>query len=1544
MSTAIQPDAALASFHPCTRSWFSENFAAPTKAQQQAWPSIVEGESTLLLAPTGSGKTLAAFLASLDRLMFEKEFRPAGTDSQQTKKANQGVRVLYVSPLKALGVDIDRNLRAPIAGMRAVAQRDGAEIHEPTVAIRSGDTSQKERREIVRHPPEVLITTPESLYLMLTSNAESILASVETVIIDEIHVMVPTKRGVHLFLTLERLERLRKRMHPTSKPLQRIGLSATQRPLDEVARLLGGAEATADSEQSVCPRPVKIVDTSEPKRLELRVEVAVEDMARLGDQLIQPSAPTFDVDASKGFEPTAPSPPSIWPSIHPELVKLIREHRSTMIFVNSRRLAERLAAAINELALEDDPESGEIALAHHGSIAKDKRAAIEDRLKRGQLPAIVATSSLELGIDMGAVDLVIQIEAPPTIASGLQRIGRAGHQVGAASRGVIFPKYRGDLLACSAATGQMIAGEVEETFYPRNPLDLLAQQIVAIVARETIGVEELYATVRGAAPYADLPRSSFEGVLDLLAGRYPSDEFAELRRRVNWDRLAGTVSSRRGTQQLAILNGGTIPDRGLYGVFLAGEGPQGIGGSRVGELDEEMVFETHPGEIFLLGASSWRVLEITRDRVIVAPAPGEPGRMPFWRGDAPGRPLEFGRAVGRLSRELIELDDSQARAKLEDRHALDAQAAENLLRYLREQQEATDEAPSDRTIVVESFIDEIGDWRVCILSPFGSRVHAPWAMAVAARLREDELGEVDMHWSDDGLVFRLPESDKPPSVDHFLPSSDDVEDLVTKQLGSTALFAARFRENAARALLLPKRRPQGRTPLWMQRRKSADLLQVAARYPQFPIILETYRECLRDVFDLPGLASLLRDIERRAIRVVSAQTAVPSPFASSLLFNYTANFLYEGDAPLAERRAAALALDHTQLRELLGSADLRDLLDAETIEEIGLELARLNRPTVKDIDQLHDLLQLLGDLTREEIVARCDNETTDAATVDRWIDELLTSRRAIAIRIAGEPRFAAAEDAARFRDALGTSPPTGLPAAFLESVADPLGDLISRYARTHAPFTAAEAAVRLGIGEAPVLTALEKLVEAGRVVAGSFTINANSSQWCDANVLRQIKRRSLAKLRKQVEAAPTEALARFLPVWQGVAQPRRGLDRLLDVVEQLQGTPLVASELESEILPARITNYRPSDLDELFLAGEVTWRGLESLGVSDGRIALYLTDQQQLLAQQALTQDSSEMTDDATAAAIRDLLTQQGALRFDDFIKATGAFPNDVVNTLWRLVWQGEVTNDTLAPLRSMFLGGSDPPRARNSRDRRKRTHASRYRSRRQTRLPGCEGRWSLVPRDSNFTPTEKLTALATQLLERYGIFTRAMAAREVAAGGFAAIYPIFKAMEEAGRARRGYFVEGLGGAQFACAGADDLLRTPPAEKTKHTLVLAATDPANAFGTTLPWPTLQTPAGENESNRLQRAAGALVVLADGKLLGYLGKTGTKLTTFLAADEPDRSLQIKQLAQALAERAKMRSPVMLEQIDGALPALSSLSNALAAEGFVAISRGYVHRGN
>ena len=1238
------------------------------------------------------------------------------------------------------------------------------------------------------------------------------------------------------------------------------------------------------------------------------MEVPVEDMARLGEVVdTLPGGPAGGPPARR----------SIWPSIHPRLVELIRAHRSTMIFVNSRRLAERLASALNETAGE------EIALAHHGSIAREKRTEIEDLLKRGELPAIVATSSLELGIDMGAVDLVVQIEAPPSVASGMQRIGRASHSVGAVSRGVIFPKYRGDLLACATVTLRMREGKIEETFYPRNPLDVLAQQVVAIAAMEEIGVEDLFALVRRAAPFAELPRSSFEGVLDMLSGRYPSDEFAELRPRIVWDRIGGKVRGREGARRVAVVNAGTIPDRGLYGVFLAGD--ESGKSRRVGELDEEMVFESRQGEVFLLGASSWRIDEITHDRVLVSPAPGEPGKMPFWHGDRPGRPPEFGRAIGELARTLTAAPRREAIRKLTEEHGLDRRAAANLRAYLDEQAEATGDVPSDRTIVVERYLDEVGDWRVCVLSPFGARVHAPWATGGLARLRGSRAAsDAEMLWSDDGIVFRLPESDEPPDVTDFLPPADEVEDLVTRNLGQTSLFAARFRENAARALLLPRRHPGRRSPLWAQRKRAADLLSVASRYGSFPILLETYRECLRDVFDLPGLVEILRRIANRRIRVVTVDSRVPSPFAASLLFSWVANFIYDGDAPLAERRAQALSVDQAQLKELLGEAELRELLDARAIEELERSLQRLEGRPVGNPDALHDLLLSLGDLTEEEI--RIRSAPPDSAA--RWLSVLVAERRIVAVTIGGERRFAAAEDAARLRDALGIPPPPGLPESFLEDVADPLGDLVSRWARTHGPFRAEDLAARFGLPIAPVRTALERLAQDDRVVEGEFLPGGRSREWCDAEVLKALKRRSLAKLRKEVEPVDAAAYSRFLLEWQGVAHPRSGLDALLSAIEQLQGAAMPASVLETEILPARVGSYKPADLDLLCASGEVLWRGVTSVGPRDGRVALYLPDRYRLLA------PPPGRAEGDLAGKIRELLERRGALFFSDLVAETGAFPRELVDALWDLVWAGEVTNDTLAPLRAYVRGPAAKSQGRRFAGR-------SFRSRR-VGPPGSEGRWSLLPSPlaGSLAPTEteRRTALTTSLLERYGVLTREAVHAEEVPGGFSAVYPVAKAMEEAGRVRRGYFVAGLGAAQFALPGADDRLRSlRDSSEESRTRVLAATDPANPFGAALAWP-------EREGARPQRTAGAQVILRDGRLVAWLGRAERNLLTFLPEAEPERSESARALAAALAGLVSEggRRALLVGKIDGDDPARSVLAPFLRKAGFLPGSRGYLIR--
>jgi ATP-dependent Lhr-like helicase len=1512
----------LAELHEPVRAWFRASFGEPTAAQSKGWPPILEGRSTLLLAPTGSGKTLAAFLAAIDRLMFSPE-----------PQKKERCRVLYISPLKALGADVERNLRAPIAGIEAAATKAGVPHRVPAVAVRSGDTSASERAKIGRAPPDILITTPESLYLLLTSAAREILSTVETVIVDEIHSLVSTKRGAHLSLSLERLEALRT---DRSRPLQRIGLSATQRPLEEIAKMLGGGETGPGGQGAFRPRPVEIVNAGSKKAWELVVEVPVEDMAKLGEIVELPSGP-----AAAG-----PKRRSIWPSIHPRLVELIRAHRSTMIFANSRRLAERLAAALNEVAGE------EIALAHHGSVARDRRQDIEERLKRGELPAIIATSSLELGIDIGAVDLVVQIEAPPSVASGIQRIGRAGHSVGAVSRGVIFPKYRGDLLACAAATERMIRGEVEETLYLRNPLDVLAQQIVAIVAMDPIDVDELYGLVRRSACFGELARGSFEGVLDMLSGRYPSDEFAELRPRITWDRTGGKLRARETARRIAVINGGTIPDRGLYGVYLASS-EEGRGSRRVGELDEEMVFESRPGDVFLLGASSWRIEEITHDRVLVTPAPGQPGKMPFWHGDRPGRPAELGRAIGALARTLSAAPRDQAVKKLRQEHGLDERAASNLMAYLTEQAEATGEVPSDKTIIVERYIDEIGTFCVCILSPFGARVHAPWSQAVLARLQTDSDRNVEAIWSDDGMVFRLPESEEPPDASLFLPAADEVEELIVRSLGRTSLFAARFRENAARALLLPRRRPGQRSPLWAQRKRAADLLAVAARYGSFPIVLETYRECLRDVFDLPALVDLLRQITARRIRVRTVDSRTPSPFASSLLFSYVANFIYDGDTPLAERRAQALSVDPAQLRELLGEAELRELLDPDAIADTERSLQRLDgkRPATS-ADALHDLLLSIGDLTREEIRARSD----PGAAAEGWIDALVRERRAVDVPIGGERRIAAAEDAGRLRDALGVVPPRGLPTALLEPVADPLGDLVSRYARTHGPFLAESAAARLGLGVSPVRDTLLRLAALDRVLEGEFLRGGRSREWCDAEVLRTLKRRSLARLRREVEPVEQAALARFLLEWQGIRRPRSGVDALLTTIEQLEGMPLPASVLETEVLPSRIDRFRPADLDLVCAAGEIVWAGIEPLGPSDGRIALYLTDRLALLAPPARKAEGE------LAGRIRSLLAGRGALFFSDMLAATGAFSADLLAALWDLVWAGEVTNDTLAPLRSFLRGGaSDAPSKRAM----VRGHA--FRSRRIGGPPGSEGRWSLLPhvREPSAGPseTERRTALARALLERYGVVTREAVHAEGIVGGFSAVYDVLKAMEEAGRVRRGYFVAGLGATQFAAPGAEDRLRSMrDRSESAHVAVLAATDPANPYGAALPWPEREGPRGAAEGEtraseggalegakrpvgaRPGRAAGAHVVLRDGELVGYLGRAERSLLTFLPAEEPERGHAAEGLAAGLSSLIDLgrRRSLLIAQVDGEPTEKSPLAPYLASAGFTPMSRGFFKR--
>ncbi len=1422
-------------FSERTRDWFARTFDAPTPAQERGWPVIASGAHTLIQAPTGSGKTLAAFLYGLDRL---------------DAVPGEGIRLLYVSPLKALNYDVERNLRGPLAGLQSELQ----------VGVRTGDTPQRERQQMLRHPPDILITTPESLFLMLTSQARELLKSVETLVLDEVHAVAGTKRGAHLALSVERLDAL------AESPIQRIGLSATQRPLEEIGRFVSGG------------RPIELVDAGRAKELDLQVVMPVEDMRELPSNT--PLSYPVPADGQEMDAGTERSSRSIWPSIYPALLELVREHRSTIVFVNNRRLAERLALRLNELAEE------EIARAHHGSIAREQRVEIEELLKRGEIPCLVATSSLELGIDMGAVDLVIQVESPKSVARGLQRVGRAGHELDAVSRGRIFPKYRSDLLESAVVARRMLDGAIEETVIPRNPLDVLAQQVVAICADDEIAVDELHDLVRRAYPFHDLSRAQLENVLDMLAGRYPSDEFAELRPRIVWDRTGGTIRGRSGARRLAVTNAGTIPDRGLFGVYLV------EGGGRVGELDEEMVYEARAGQTFLLGASTWRIEEITRDRVLVTPAPGVPGAVPFWKGEGVGRPYELGAAIGRTSRELVALSEEKALARLQQDHRLDERAARNLMTFLSEQAEATGAVPSDRTVVIEKFRDEIGDWRVCVLTPFGARVHAPWAMAMTARLR-DSLGmDAQSIWSDDGIALHFPDADQPPPVEELLIDPDQLEDIVVGEVGQTALFGARFRENASRALLIPRRRPGQRTPLWQQRLKAQSLLQVARKYGSFPVILETYRECLQDVFDLPALRRLLQGIRTRELDLVEIETQSASPYASSLLFDYIATYMYEDDTPAAERRAQALSLDRDLLRELLGQEELRDLLDPGAIEEVETQL----RGAPRNADGLHDLLLLRGHLFEGEY---------DAG----FAETLRRERRAISVRIGGREAITAVEDAGRYRDAIGAMPPGGLPDVFLEPGEEPLRTLVARFARGRGPFTTAEAAERFGVPAERIEPELRALERDEKLVRGELRPGGTEREWCDPEVLRRLRRASLAALRREVEPAEQAALGRFLPSWHGI--DRRA--SLREALVPLQGLPLPVALWETDVLARRVPNYSPLSLDQLCASGELVW-----VGAGLDRVAVYFREDAPVLGRPA----GAERPEGPVHSAIRRALGRSAEFWLD-LVAATGLEAEEVLPALWDLVWAGEVTNDAWTPLRAGRRYGV-PSAARRQR---------RFSRRRATGPTATQGRWSLT--DKLFAGRPDRRALAELLLERQGIVTRDGVRAEGIPGGYGAVYGELKALETLGLCRRGYFVEGLGGAQFALGGAVERLRElrQAPDDEVDALVLAAADPAQPYGSVLPWP-------KRAGGRASRVAGAQVVLLNGEPALFVERGGK---TLVPLREPEDEWLRQALAALVAHVKRGRGKrLAVERFDSVPVTESELLPLLVEAGFLAGPRRAVLR--
>ncbi|WP_313356115.1 DEAD/DEAH box helicase [Microbacterium sp.] len=1559
-------------FTPATQDWFRGAFDAPTPAQAGAWDAISAGRNALVVAPTGSGKTLSAFLWAIDRVFRERAAGAAATPDAEQRASR--TRVLYISPLKALGVDVERNLRSPLIGIGQSARRLGVPAPEITVGVRSGDTTSSDRRKLVSDPPDILITTPESLYLMLTSRAGETLQNVHTVIIDEVHAVAATKRGAHLAVSLERLDALRT-ARGAQTPAQRIGLSATVRPIDEVARFLGGSA------------PVDIVAPRAVKTFELGVVVPIDDM-RNPPPPPGPAAGsgTHDGEPAEATEITG----SVWPHVEEAIVDKVLENRSTIVFANSRRLAERLTGRLNEIYAEraalrqaQGPTAGQdqagatagaepvLAKAHHGSVSKEQRAIVEDELKSGALRCVVATSSLELGIDMGAVDMVIQVEAPPSAASGLQRVGRAGHQVGEISRASLFPKHRGDVLHTAIVTERMLAGQIEAIAVPRNPLDILAQQTVAACALDSISVEEWFETVRRSAPFQTLPRSAYEATLDLLAGKYPSDEFAELRPRVVWDRDAGTLTGRPGAQRIAVTSGGTIPDRGLFGVFVAGE----TTGARVGELDEEMVYESRVGDVFTLGTTSWRIAEITHDRVNVLPAYGQPGKVPFWHGDGIGRPFELGEALGRFSREVSTAAPAKAQQRLIDA-GLDERARDNLMGYLTEQREATGTLPTDRTLTVERGRDEVGDWRIILHSPYGMKVHAPWALALNARVSERLGVEGSAVASDDGIIVRIPDADaQPPGADLFVFDADELEQIVTAEVGGSALFASRFRECAARALLMPRMNPNKRTPLWQQRQRSAQLLEVARRHPTFPVILETLREVLQDVYDLPSLRRLITDIAERRIRLVETEPAQPSPYARDLLFGYVGAFMYEGDSPLAERRAAALSVDPALLGELLGTVEMRELLDPDVIAQFEREAQRLDpQRRVRGVEGVADLLRMLGPLDAEEVALRLEGTSTSSAsrgaesaaapagastasphpasataTADdaaALLAELVTARRVIPVTIAGRSRFTVIEDAGRLRDALGVALPTGIPVAFLDPVADPLGDLVSRHARTHGPFTTDEVAARFGIGAAVARHTLQRLESAGRLTSGFFLPAASadpsstgsgtqdSKEWCDAEVLRRLRMRSLAAIRGSVEPVSPQAYARFLPDWQHLTRPTEGVDGVLSVIEQFAGVPIPASAWESLVLPGRVRDYSPALLDELTAAGEVVWAGHGSLPGRDGWVSLHPAD----LAPFTLPMPEEVPAAGSLEEKVLDVLRLSGA-SFAGALKAMTGAENQqsVLEALWSLAWQGHITNDTFAPVRALIAGGSQAHKtARRAPRTRTYRGISLTRPSAQPSTAGAGGRWAVLP-ETDPDAARRATVTAGLLLDRYGVVTRGAVQAEGVPGGFAQVYRVLAGFEEAGHCRRGYVIEKLGAAQFAASTTVDRLRTfagladPP---PLNAVTLAATDPANPYGAALAWPRMET-----VSHRPGRKAGGLVVLVDGELVLYLERGGR---TVLAFDDDLEVLKAAAADLVATSRARRLETLTVEKINGEGVYGTPFAFALQEAGFVATPRGYALR--
>lgn len=1495
-----QSDTVLARFSPAIRRWFSAAFAAPTPVQKAAWQAIASGEHALVIAPTGSGKTLAAFLTAIDTLFQVRTDQPAPTRETTT-------RILYISPVKALAADVQRNLNLPLTGVYAERQA----LNEPEITLnigmRSGDTPSAERARLLRRPPDILITTPESLFLMLTSKARTTLQGVTTVIVDEVHAVAGSKRGSQLALSLERLDAL------LPQPAQRIGLSATVRPVERVAAFLGGCQ------------PVQVVNPAADRTLHLTIEVPVEDMTDIAS-----------ADDLTGEASTASG--SIWPHIEARILQQVMAHRATLVFVNSRGLAEKLTARLNarylakQTADERDTERADeiIVRSHHGSVSKEQRGEIEAALKQGRLRCVVATSSLELGIDMGPVDLVIQVGAPLSVASALQRVGRAGHQVGGISTGILFPRTRRDLLDSAVILQSMRAGHLDALAPPRNPLDILAQQTLAAVAMDPLQADDWYAQVCRADPFRTLSRRLFDATLDMLAGKFPSDAFAQLRPQLVWDRQSGLLTARPGAQNLAVTSGGTIPDRGMFSVILP-EGEEQAGSRRVGELDEEMVYESRVNDIITLGATSWRIQQITHDQVLVIPAPGRPARLPFWRGEGIGRSADSGASLGMFLRHLNSASPDAAQQQL---HALglNARAVTNLLALLAEQRVATGVLPDDRTLLIERCRDETGDWRVILHSPWGKRVNAPWALAIAARIQHRLGIDASVAASDDGIVARFPASEGHlPGADLFIFDADQLTQDVTESVGQSALFAARFRECASRALLLPRRNPGKRSPLWQQRLRAGQLLAVARQYDDFPILIETARECLQDVYDLPALHQLMEQLAQGDVKLVEVMTEQPSPFAAPLLFGYVAEFIYASDAPQAERRASLLALDSNLLGELLGQTSRRDLLAPDVVEQVGQELQRIDsRYQAQHDEGIIDLLRDLGPLSVAGISARFSGNHQQIAEA---VSQFAAARRVIPVTVAGEARWAVIEDAARLRDALGTELPDDLPDTFLETQTDPLRDLANRYARTHTLFTARQLATHLGLGVAVVNAVLLRLYQQGSLLNTDTAADTSETEWVSSEIFKRLRLRSLQSAREATRPVSPAAWVSLLLTRHGlINHAHQGVSGLLRVIEQLAGVPLPASLWESQILRARIADYQPAMLDELLASGEVIWCGHRAQGQNDGLISLHLTE----FAAETLPEADATLPLTPIQQAMLDALSRGGAWFVHEIMAQMGTpetQPTDVYDALWQLVWRGYVTADSWIAVRGLLTTPGV------TRSRPARTLRTRFGQRftpgalpaRRPAVNTLAGRWSKINRQE-IAPARLALSLAENLLDRYGVITRGSAVSEQIPGGFPALQPVLRSMEDAGRLLRGQFVAGSGGAQFADHQTIEQLRAlaeAPASGTEA-VALAALDPANPFGTMLSWPL------HASGIRPTRRQGARVVIADGALMLFLAPGGKELLTF-----SDDLAQLETAVAALGVALKREKPASftLETVDGKAVSQSPLLNALRHAGFSRVPQGF-----